>query len=403
MNKLLQTLLASITARFIRLWSKLKIITTPTFWRTKFFTKVRQGLYKLFDIKPKNQQDYYNIFRWMVSKRLATASVVVLGILCLWYIVSMTPEKSTSSRISTYYYNALPLKFKDGSVRILGEGGYLAYEGQVEGMQCVGQGTLYNPLGQVVYQGAFSDSKYNGEGTTYFPQGTTSYIGSFVDNLYHGEGSQFISSGTIVYEGDFVKGMRSGQGILYNQGGNKIYTGTFLNNDLVYSEFLGKGTTDVGRMYTGSTAVYRSEEEYCVSMPEINAVYSIADGSNSLEEEWNLQSIYVIDSEIVLEGVTLTDINEVTAHLGEPYYYGVSWVDLSESVTLNLLSKQGHSELGTVGMDTVAVFDDVYTVHAYDQEKQVYLYGYVQNGLVYTFYTGGAGLENFQMYAISLA
>lgn len=403
MNKLLQTLLASITARFIKIWSKLKIIVTPTFWRTKFYTKVRQGFSKLFDIKPRNQQDYYGIFRWLVSKRLAFASVVVLGVLCLWYVVAMTPVKSATTRINTYYYNAIPLKFKEGSVRILGEGGYLAYEGQVADMQCEGQGTLYNSLGQMVYQGTFSDSKFNGEGTAYFPQGAVSYMGTFVDNLYHGQGSQFISTGSIAYEGGFISGLRNGQGMLYNKAGNLIYTGTFLHDNIVYSEFIDKGTTEVGKMYTGSTAVYRTEDEYCVSMPEISAVYAIADGSNSLEEEWNLQSVTVISSEITLEGETLNNMNDITNTLGEPQYFGVSWVNLSEAVAMNLLSKQGHSELGTVGMESVSVFDDVYAVSRYNQEIQVYIYGYEHNGLIYTFYTGGAGRENFQMYAIELA
>lgn len=406
MNKLFSTLFSSIRAKFTSLWTKVRMWTSPIYWQSQVFTRIRLFFSRLFDVRPRHKKDYYGIFNWLVSKRLAFALVIILGILCAVYLYTALPKgffTGTGSTVRTYRYNAIPLKFYSGSVRILAADGHLAYEGQVSDAHCVGQGTLYNKEGGKVYEGAFADDMYNGEGTLYYPEGTVQYQGNFLNNLFQGQGSYYRPNGTVEYVGEHESGHRNGEGTLYNAAANPIFTGTFQMDEIVYSQFLDKSTSVVSQMYTGKTQVYSSSNEYAVSMDEINAVYSANDGSNSLDGEWTVNSIYVLSDSLPVEGETLTTINQLSARFGQPDYYGVSWVNLPEAVAVNLLAQSDDMLLGQVSLTTTSAFDGVYTVSSYDQDFQVYIYTYLQDGLLYTFYTTGSGSENFVMYSIETA
>lgn len=403
MNKLFSTLFSSIRAKFTSLWTKVRLWTSPIYWQSQIFTRVRQFFSRLFDVRPRHKSDYYGVFNWLVSKRLAFALVVVIGVLCGVYLYITLPKgffTGTGATVRTYRYNAIPLKFYSGSVRILAADGHLAYEGQVKDAHCVGQGTLYNKEGAKVYEGAFADDMYNGEGTLYYPEGMVQYQGNFLNNLFQGQGSYYRPSGAVEYEGAYESGYRNGQGTLYNAAANSIFTGTFQMGEILYSQFLDKSTSEVSQMYTGKTQVYSSSNEYAVSMDEIGAVYAANDGSNTLDGEWTVGSVYVLSDQLPIEGETLTTINQLTAHFGQPDYYGVSWVDLSEAVAINLLAQEDPLVLGEVSITTSSEFDGVYTVSNYDQDFQVYIYTYIQDGLLYTFYTTGSASERFVMYSI---
>ncbi|MEG0941588.1 MAG: hypothetical protein RSE64_06785, partial [Oscillospiraceae bacterium] len=231
MNKLFSTLLSSLKAKVQPLVTKLRFLTTPAFWTTTIFTKIRQFFTKLLDIKPKHKKDYYTIGRWLVSKRLAFAMVVALGVVCAIFISINLPHKTVegASAFPTYKYNAIPLKFKEETVNILAHDGHLAYTGQVKKGEVIGEGTLFYPEGAKLYEGSFAGDKFNGKGQTYYPQGGLCYAGDFVDNLFQGKGSFYHPTGTVEYMGDYLAGLRSGQGELYNASGAKIFTGTFLN------------------------------------------------------------------------------------------------------------------------------------------------------------------------------
>ena len=406
MNKLFSTLFSSIRAKFTSLWTKVRMWTSPIYWQSQVFTRIRLFFSRLFDVRPRHKKDYYAVFNWLVSKRLAFALVVILGILCAVYLYTALPKgffTGTGSTVRTYRYNAIPLKFYSGSVRILAADGHLAYEGQVSDAHCVGQGTLYNKEGGKVYEGAFADDMYNGEGTLYYPEGTVQYQGNFLNNLFQGQGSYYRPNGSVEYVGEHESGHRNGEGTLYNAAANPIFTGTFQMDEIVYSQFLDKSTSAVSQMYTGKTQVYSSSSEYAVSMDEINAVYAVNDGSNSLDGEWTVSSIYVLSDSLSVEGETLTTINQLSARFGQPDYYGVSWVNLPEAVAVNLLAQSDDMLLGEVSLTTTSEFDEVYTVSSYDQDFQVYIYTYLQDGLLYTFYTTGSGSENFVMYSIETA
>jgi hypothetical protein len=98
LRKLFNTLFSAARAKITPLWTKLRFFTSPSWWRTKGITKLRQAFTKLFDIRPKHRRDYYPIGRWLVSKRLAFALVVALAVLGLFYIFIMSPTRAPQGR-----------------------------------------------------------------------------------------------------------------------------------------------------------------------------------------------------------------------------------------------------------------------------------------------------------------
>ena len=405
MKNLLNMLFSAARAKIMPLWIKLRMWTSPAFLRSKVLIKVREFFSKLVDVRPRDKRDYYPIFRWLVSKRLAFALVVALGLVSVLYITKMLPDNFTkdSGGIPTYKYRAVPLKFHTGTVNILAKDGHVAYTGEVDGGAASGQGTLYAADGSTVYEGQFENSMYNGEGTLYYPNGGPKYVGSFTDNEYNGTGSSYRPNGVLEYSGDYVAGVRTGSGTLYNSVGSKVFQGGFLGGEIVYHDFLTRPTSEVPELYSGETAVYQSNEEYCVTMPEIDAVYAVKDGSNTLENEWTVDRVYVLHSSVPLESGTCTTLRQLMASMGEPLYFGTAWVDLPEAVSCDLAAEEQPDRMSQVRIKSTASFENVFSVSDYDRDFQMYLYTFEQNGLLYTFYFTGAGESEFVMYAIEKA
>lgn len=402
MRNLLNMLFASARAKIMPLWIKLRMWTSPAFLRSKVLVKVREFFSKLLDVRPRDKRDYYPVFRWLVSKRLAFALVVALGLVSVLYISWMLPDHMLEGGggIPTYKYRSIPLKFYSGTVNILARDGYVAYTGEVDGGVASGQGTLYAADGSTVYEGQFKNSMYNGEGTQYYSNGNLRYVGSFTDNRYNGTGSSYRPNGVLEYSGDHVAGDRTGNGTLYNSVGSRVFQGSFLKGEIVYHDFLSRSTGEVPELYSGETAVYQSGEEYCVAMPEIDAVYAVKDGSNTLENEWTVDRVYVLHGSVPLEGGTCSTLRQLTAAMGEPLYFGAAWVDLPEAVAWNLAAEGQPDRMEQVRIDSTDSFENVFAVSDYDRDFQMYLYTFEQNGLLYTFYFTGAGESEFVMYAI---
>ena len=59
---------------------------------------------KLLDVKPKDKKDYYTVFNWMISKKLAYTMVIIVGLLSAYYILMMSPVKlgAGASTINSY-------------------------------------------------------------------------------------------------------------------------------------------------------------------------------------------------------------------------------------------------------------------------------------------------------------
>jgi hypothetical protein len=403
MQSLWNILVTTLRAKITPLWIKVRMLFSPSVIKSKVLIKIRDFFNKLFDVRPRDQQDYYPVFRYLVSKRLAFALVVALGLLSVMYIYTMLPSnllKSSSTSIPTYRYRSIPLKFYDGTVNILAKDGYLAYQGEVKDGAASGTGTLYGPDGQTVYEGQFENSMYNGTGTLYYDNGIPEYVGEFVNNVYSGNGTSYRPNGVKEYSGDFLDWERSGSGTLYNSVGDKVYEGNFLGGELLYQDFLARPTTEVSSLYSGETAVYQSDTEYCVAMPEIDAVYSVKDGSNTLENEWTVERVYVLHDSVLLENGACGTLRQLMSELGEPLYFGTAWVNLPETIAWNTLAEEQSDYMESVTIETQASLDNVFAVSAYDRDFEMYLYTFEQSGLLYTFYFTQAGESSFVMYAI---
>ena len=180
-DNLFRVLLASIKAKVTPFVTKVKMWTSWNFIRTRVITKIRDFFTSLLDVKPRHKKDYYSVFGWLVSRRLAMAVVVAVGVLSLYYLFSVqkTLTSARTEGIKTYDYDSIMLRFAEERVRIRGKSGYLAYEGDVKNGSVTGYGTLYNREGVVVYQGNFDKNRYQGNGTRYYDNGTLMYTGNF--------------------------------------------------------------------------------------------------------------------------------------------------------------------------------------------------------------------------------
>lgn len=406
MNNFFSAMLASLRAKFSMAVARIRLYTSPTYLKSRVLTKLRLAFSKLFDVKPRNRKDYYVIFNWMVSKRLAFALVVVLGLVCGNYIYSMLPAsllKTDSSAIKSYKYNALPLKFYSGECSILDRAGRLAYTGNVEKAVCTGNGTLFDKNGSRVYNGSFDNNMFNGSGTSYYPDGTVKHSGSYLNNLYEGEGVGYYSNGVMSYKGEYSMGMKNGKGTLYNRSGTNVFTGNFLKDSIVFEEFIGKSTEDISQMYTGKPDIYSGQGEHSVLMKDINALYSAKDGSASLDNKWTVDRVIVLSDSFKTAEGKFTSIQRLTDHFGKPDYLGTAKIDLSEAVAINSLGSGSSAALDKVKMKLTDEFDEVHTVNSYDDDFEMYIYSYRHDDLIYTFYCTGSGVDEFVMYGIETA
>lgn len=405
MNQLFSTLFSSFRAKATGLWNKLRLWASPAFWRTKGITKLREAFTRLFDVKPKSKKDYYTLFFWLVSKRLAYAVVISLCVVCLslLYLLSPQPLITAGGAVRSYRYNSIALKFYKGTARVLAADGYPAYIGEVADGCARGQGALYRADGGLVYEGAFDNSRFNGEGSAYYPGSSVCYRGGFRDNLYSGTGKLYRPNGVLEYDGEYVAGVRSGSGALYNSGGQKIYTGTFQDDGIVYEELLGKTASQAAGHYTGASQLYSAAEGTCVAMNEINAVCALAGGASSLTQEWSVTGVYVPSGVFMANGLPCETIDSLTASLGPAEYSGFTMLTLPEAVAVNLMRGGAAERFGRVDITASADFDEVLTVSGYDSRYEVYIYTFQAGDLLYTFYAEKNGTNRFGFYSVSAA
>lgn len=396
-------MLASIKAKITPLVTKFRQLTSANFIRAKLVAKIREFFVRLFDVRPKHKKDYYEVFGWLVSKRLAYAIVVVIGVLSMIYLISIRsvylPQKQAAGAIKTYNYDDMMLRFAKGKVRILGKSGYLAYEGEVEKGGVNGYGNLYAVDQTLLYQGNFLNNKYEGSGTQYYADGTMHYKGNFSENLYEGTGKLYRENGSLAYDGEFARGMKEGIGKLYGDGDKPVYEGSFSRDQLVYSALLGKSTAEVSEAYHGERIIYQNDNDFTVLMPDINALYIGVTDEENLEDKIMVEGVYVLQNSIMLgndECKTIADLRKV---FGDAVYEGNSNVTLSEAVAINYLNKQKTTLNGFVELDTTDEFTDVITVNQIPDDYPVYLYSFRRNGLLYTFVCGDKN-DTFAFYSI---
>ena len=408
-ENLFNVFLSTLKSRLSSIVSKLRLWTSWSYIKARLTGLLRDFFSKVLDVRPKNKNDYYTIFGWMVSKKLAYAIVIVVGILSIWYIGANTKIFSSFTKnggMRTYDYNSVLLRLANDRVRIRGKSGYLAYEGEVSKGYVTGKGSLYSSDKVLLYNGNFEKNKYEGDGTQYYDSGVMHYTGSFHENLYEGSGKLYRKDWTEEYIGEFLRGMKEGKGTLYDTGSKQIYTGSFSADDIVYSEMLGKNAEEIRQLYMGKQILYEPTEDVgdmsVVIMQDIGAMYvGVSDGSASDDAE-KAESIYVLKGTFRSGVQEANTIEEVAGILGDPVYEGNSAALLPEAVAINTLNRREYTLNGSVDMDTTVNYSDDIVVNDFQRDYGIYIYSFQRGSLIYSFVCKGRN-GNFDFYEISEA
>ncbi len=408
-QNLFNILFTTIKSRFAAIVSRLRLWLSWNYVRTRIIGGIRDFFYKLLDVKPKNKADYYTIFGWMVSKKLAYAIVVIVGVLSLWYIATTSKifDKLTQNGgMRTYSYNSLLLRLAKDKVRIKGKSGYLAYEGDVSKGYVTGEGVLYSPKEIMLYRGNFLKNKYEGDGSQYYESGALHYSGTFHDNLYEGQGVLYREDGSREYEGGFFSGMKEGKGKLMDTGSNVIYDGNFSSDDIIYSELLGKSAQDIRAKYFGKQVLYEESgdigNDAVVHLKDIDAMYLAQSDGAAADDSQKATSVLVLKDSFRIGAQEADDIDDLREIFGEPIYSGNSAAILPEAIAINELNKGSRVLNGKVNMDTTEVYSDDIVVNSFADDYVVYVYTYKQGELIYSFVCNEEG-GKFAFYEIMKA
>lgn len=326
-------------------------------------------------IRPKNEEDYYRIGRYLISRGLITILLIFLGILALYYLLIMFLPfflGKYENGVRVYSYDSFALKFVSDTVKIKAESGYTAYYGEVENGMAHGRGTLYTKEGDIRYEGIFKENQYSETGTLYNEDNV--YEGEFEENQYEGEGVLYDLNGSKEYEGEFHNGEKSGKGAVYDQN-QLVFTGNFQNDKIMYQDFLGKTVEEIAEMYTGKRTIYYDETNFVVDMEDISVLYAGTPGEDRLDEEVLTERIFIVDEECLLGGKKIRAIEEIRKQTGGFSFEGNSRITMQEAVALKR------------GLKTKGTFVDAKEVEEYEKEMILYLYMAEYNGIQYVFYS----------------
>ncbi len=391
-DNLFSVLISTVKSRFASIVSKVRLWTSWNYIRTRVIGGIRDFFFRLMDVRPKNKNDYFSVFGWLVSKKLAYAAIIVIGVVSIWYISitsSIFSSLTQTGGLRTYAYNSVLLRLASNKVRITGKSGYVAYEGDVKDGYVTGEGVLYSPDNVLLYSGTFLKNLYEGTGTQYFNSGILHYTGGFHKNLYEGNGILYREDGSEEYDGEFVAGMKEGTGKLYDSGGNTIFEGSFSCDDIVYSSLLGKTAEEVRSMYFGKQVLYEQDPSigtgFAVLMKDIGALYyAEGDGSASDDNE-KVQSVFVLSKQFRSGMVEADDISDLKQIFGEPVYEGNSAVIMPEAVAINVLNASSMAVSGRVNMNTTETYTDDIIINDFDTTYPVYIYTFNRGNLIYSF------------------
>lgn len=404
MNNFFSALKTTLIAKFSGVLSKIQRMTSKEYLKTTFLARLRTAFMKLFNVKPKHKKDYYSIFGWMVSKRLAYLIVILVGALSAWFIYSNRASfmgTKESDGLKSYRYSSIPLRFTSGKVKITGKSGYLAYVGEVDKGAVTGKGTLYAPDGHVIYTGDFVDNDYNGNGVLYYDNSKVRYRGTFVANYFEGSGVEYRENGSKLYDGEFVKGIKEGEGVLFDNSDSQVYEGRFSNNELVYSEFLGKTSKEAMSSYNGKRILYEGNNHFEVYMSDIGAIYEGKTDGNSINDEINVDKIYVLHNYFPTPEGNLKKIEDIKEYFrDEVLFEGLSAPMQAEALSISKVREQTMNKFfDPLEVNTEMVYDDYYTVDSFDSGTDLYLYSFKNGGLQYTF-VARSKYDDFGFYYI---
>lgn len=386
---MIQELLRFIIQKIKMFSSGIQRLFAPQSILGKVKTAVKRVIDKVFRIKPRDEHDYYTVGWFMVSKRLVSMILFVVGIVGIYYL--LTEQTSLFSKddtgVKTYSYDSIRLRFADGTVKIKTKSGYIGYYGEVSDGKANGDGILYASPQNVRYDGAFKDSEYSGEGKLYGDNGNVLYTGNFEHNLYQGEGTLYHDNGSVEYMGNFDNGVKEGEGKLFDVSSNAVYSGNFINDEINYVELLGNSTVDINKIYTGQRTIYFKDDEFVVNMSDIDAYYGGNSQESNLNDEVIVNQVYVNKKSCIINGKKVTSISQIKEMIGEPGFEGTSNIKLSEAVILGKATEKPGD------------IKDAVEIEKFDQDAEIYLTVFECDDIQYTFYSE-ENSDEFIMYAI---
>lgn len=394
MNNLFSIIFANIKRIFSKFVAKLKQLTSLTYLKALFNRTVGKFFTTLFDVKPKNKDDYYTVGNLMIGKKLCLAITVVISALALWYILQRLPAAVSSGSVKaqetipTYKYSSMALKGFNGKANVLAERGYVAYIGDLADGRATGSGTLYGADGGEVYIGEFVENMYDGSGRLFYQGGDLKYDGQFKSNLYNGKGSLYNRGGKMQYNGDFADGLKHGNGTLYDGSVNPIFNGRFYRDVPQYTDFLGKTTADLANAFTGTRKLYTWDSFTCLSYPQLDVMYAVNTQTGDLSGDIKVGMLYVLNEKFTENGSKPLTKDELTQYFGKPIYDGYSFVQFPEIAAITELKTQ-LSYTGFAGIKKATYehpYTELYNCTGFDAEGQLYIVTYTENSLVYTFY-----------------
>ena len=359
---------------------------------------------KSMDFRPRTEEDYYIVGRWMVSKKLASFGVLVCLLIILFYFTVISPVSifgESEDGIRIYSYDSIPLRLVSGVVKIKDAEENIAYEGRVDSGRANGTGKLFYPGTErkLLYEGDFVDSQYYGTGTLYYESGMSCYEGEFRENEYNGVGTLYRENGSMMYEGEFVDGLADGMINYYSSSDRLIYTGTYSKGLLLYTSLLGNSSMDLTESYKGKTNVYYNDEIFLVELADIGAIYGDDSEQGILQNSAVAANIYVMAEDCYIGGTVCHSITEVRERAGNPVYEG--WVDPEIQEVLALSSNKdfynSFSAYHYVGLEEE--ISGIYKLTDYNVDFRLYIHVFQYEGIQYTFYSKDEN-SDFVMYLL---
>lgn len=361
---------------------------------------VRQFFVRIFNIRPRDENDYYPVGAWLISKRLAIALLVIMTVLSLVYLRTVMPDFSHKSNLRAFRYDSVLLKYiKNSSVAILGKSGYLAYEGEVKNGICDGNGRLYDKDGNVVYAGEFARNMYNGRGKRYYPGGPVWYDGEFVDNVFNGKGRLNRPDATLEYNGDFLNGMKEGEGILYDASGNPVFSGVFVHDEILYKQLLSKTTEELNEVYLGKLSMTLYDGGFLSAMRPIDAICTGESGDDTLEGKAVINGVYVLKDQILVSGNSVGNARSLLETFGGLSYQGNTDLTVTDAFAASISDHASEALKRSIEIDSNDVLKDASTITGFSAALPVYVYVYSHEDCTYTFFTEREG-GDFFMYLI---
>ena len=178
---------------------------------------------------------------------------------------------------------------------------------------------------------------------------------------------------------------KEGEGKLYDDGSTAIYNGNFHQDQIVYSDLLGKKLSDIPEIYTGTRLLYDDTQEFAVVMEQINAMYQGGGESDRMDGETLVEKVSVLNGTFYTGSKECTTIDEVRDYFGAEDYEGNSEISMPEAVALNWMVRNRGLEAQAVDMTVNSDYSDYQEITGYDSSRLVYIHAFRKDGLLYSF------------------